>query len=639
MANFAPQTGATFPTILQTTMSTSDDTAIQKTTGRDGGAPATSDSACSAFVSVVVSVSTIVGLCLLAVNVYALNKGFSVWDEAYYLLSYKMARFGFYRHFNNTPFVVAFLFERFNPELIGYRLIHLGMSIIGSALFASSVILFYKKSGHILNSLERTLLLSLTLVGAMYSFKLSVATLSYNHLNEFFVVVSQSLMLLAVVSESWNKRRIFLSLLSGAVLACDIYIKPPTFISILLLEVGFLLVCLTTTKKKTEYVLALLCGCVISFGLSLIFFYPPSQWIQYLTLMHTQQAHSPYKVLVAFLNGGLDMLKAGAAMIGCGLAVAAWVAVVRRAGASRRVSRIGGPIAAVILILNAYIAFHFFLPQDIWGSFKIHWWYWWVYSATALLVVAVVHFALGVATVAFDSHLRKNRLTIGLLLLLAATPIGISVGTLNGFGQVQMHTVAWFLMMGLVLIICRQVEARVATIYSAILILAFMTVGSLYFLRQEMPFNFSGGGALYEQKFSLQTLPLLHNVKVDKPTYDLLTQTKAILDKYPGLPTVVFFDTPGMQYAFGRDWVISDPWLTNYEEPMTKDDAYNCSAITGNPRLLKNTIFIVSNEKSIDPQLRRCLAKIGFPDGMDLLGTVHTTVGGMNEPIKIYLHP
>jgi hypothetical protein len=93
-----------------------------------------------------------------------------------------------------------------------------------------------------------------------------------------------------------------------------------------------------------------------------------------------------------------------------------------------------------------------------------------------------------------------------------------------------------------------------------------------------------------------------------------------------------------MQYAFGREWIVRDPWLSNYEQPLTKDDAYNCAAITAHPENLKGAIFIVSNEHGIDANLRECLEKIGFPEHMRLIGTVSTTFGGLNEPIRLYLN-
>ena len=590
-------------------------------------------------VAAVTFVASVLGLGYLVFNLYALNKGFSVWDEAYYLLSYKMAAEGFYRHFNNTPFIVAFLFENFKPGLIGYRAIHLALNFFGAGFFTYSVIRYVESSGFSINNRLRILLWSLAFVGSMYVYYISVATLSYNHLNEYLVLTSQSFILLALARERDGRGRTFFLLLAGIVLALDLYIKPTTFLSALLAEVVFLLFFLPNIKTGLRAVAAVATGCFVCLSLSLVLFYPPTQWMEYLSLMSSQQAHSPMKVISGFLSSAFDMLRSGGWLIVCGLVVSALtIYAPKRNAQARPINYFSGIIIACLLLANVYVAIRFFFPADIWTSFSAHWWYWWVYSSTTLLIITIVNFALGLI-ICSRQGLSKSKPILLLLLLLASNPVAMSVGTLNGFGQVQIHATSWLILSGLVLIFSSATASMVTRIYSSILILVFMLVSVFYFYRQQMPLNFAGQGAIYEQKNRLVDLPLLHNILVDKPTYDFLMSIKSILDKHPNIPTVAFFDMPGMQYAFGRPWAILDPWLTNYEQPMTKDNDYNCNAITSHPDRVKNTIFIVSREKHIDAELRNCLATIGFPERMEFLGEVHTGVGSSDEPVKVYLNP
>lgn len=590
----------------------------------------------ASIVPIVTGLMLLTGFCLLFVNLYSLNKGLSLWDESYYLLSYKMAGQHFYSHFNNTPFLVAYLFERFNPGLIGYRVIHMALNLISSTVFTLAVIRFYKITGNEINGLSKLLLLSIAFFMTMYVYQIANATLGYNHLNEFFILLSESFVLLALTAEN-TRYRFVLLLLAGSMLSLDVYIKPPTFVSILISEILFLM-CVTRDKKTGIICNAiLLTGCVISFLFSLACFYPLAQWEQYLSFIHAQQAHSPLKVLTIFLVSGLGMLKSISSLIVSGmLAVVAMVVIATSSTRNLYIKYVQYSVTAIVLISNLYFALHFFFPPDIWQSFEIHWWYWSVHSANTLIFISLVNFILALSICLRDGW-QTTKSIIYLLMLLAINPIVLSVGTLNGFGQVQIYALSWLLMSGLALILSVRISSIFASVYSVCLILVFMVIALVYFYRQEMPFNIGGRGALSEQTYRLRDFPLLKNVYTDKRTYDLLVQTKAILDKYPDYPTLTFFDMPGLQYVFGRQWVVPDPWLSNLEHPLTKDDDYNCKAITGKTSQLKNTLFIVAHEKNIDAKLSNCLDGIGFPKKMKLIGTVETNVANMQEPIKIYL--
>jgi hypothetical protein len=590
-----------------------------------------------AFTTLLIVAASIIGAGYFVLNIYAINKGFSLWDEAYYLLSYQMAAQGFFRHFVNTPFLVAFLFEAFDPGLIGYRAIHFAMSVLSAGFLAFSLSKYLVWGGRALDWSGRATLYALAFVGAMYTYQISVPTLSYNHLNEFLVVVAEGFLLLAM-TKAGGVRGVLL-FVSGFILSLDIYVKPTSFISISLASTVFIIFMLSGKGATRNALFNFVAGGAASFCLSVLLFYPPSQWSNYLALMSTQQTHSPYKVLSSFLSSAYDMLYAGAGVILSGLVVTFWLTVISkvRLDTPRRLV-IDRTVTASLIALHAYFAMRFLFPADIWSSFTVHWWYWWVYSSTVALIVLIINLSLGLGLVARDGP-RKNRYMLMLLLLLAANPIGMSVGTLNGFGQVQIHLTSWLLLHGLVIIICSGALARTALRYSSALTLVCMAVGIVYIYRQQLPLNFSGQGGLNEQVHTLSRLPKLANVSVDSATYDLMMQAQDILDRYPDVPTISFFDLPGMQYAFGRKWVVPDPWLTNYEMPLTKDDVYNCQTIAGQPDKMRGTIFIVSHEKKISQHLRACLAKVGFPKDMKLIGSVSTKIGFMDEPIKFYLNP
>lgn len=576
--------------------------------------------------------------CYLIFDVYTLNRGFSLWDEAYYVLSYQMAAEGFFRHFNNTPFLVAFLFERFHPGLIGYRFIHLVLEIAGAAALTHGVIRFaIARAGLRLSKAEQRMLQALGFLAATYIYPISVATLSYNHLNEFLAVSSLALFLLALARDGERGASV-LMLAAGAILAVDLYVKPPGLIDMLLAQLCFLGLFDFPWKRRLRLAGCLLAGCALSIALSVLLFYPLSQWAAYLSLMKEQQAHEPMKILTGFLSSAADMFRSSGAFIvsGIGLGLGAWLMQAPRAGVLPTVGR--RALVAGLAAVHSWFAWRFLLPADIRGSFGVHWWYWWVYSSTTLLAVSSINFTLVVAGSLGRSGAARKSLVL-LVGILAATPVGLAVGTLNGFGQVQIHGLPWLLLGGLAVALYARSSSVVLRTYPALLLLVFACVGAAYVVRQQQPGNFSGQGATSEQKYSVDGMPPLRGILVDQPTHDFLTQIKAILDRYPGYPTLVFFDMPGLQYAFGRRWAVLDPWLTNYEQPLTKDDVYNCRVITSHPEKLHKTIFIVNRFRHIDRELSACLASIGFPDRLQLLGTVDGKVAGLEEPVRIYLYP
>jgi hypothetical protein len=388
-----------------------------------------------------------------------------------------------------------------------------------------------------------------------------------------------------------------------------------------------------------KYVSLFLIGLFVALFVSLLWIMQPSDWATYLAFMRVHTTHSPIDVLVRFFHSALDMLKAGGRVIVSSLAVIFLSSNRAKVLVKGKVSHTA--YVALILCVFAICAFYLvklLLPKELWNSFSIHWWFFWVYSSTALLVVTIVC-AVGALIVSyFGVGGKKSKLYL-IFLLLAVNPIAMSIGTVNGFGQVQVYLVSWMILIGVAFLIFMRYASIEIRVYSSVLIILSVVISTAYFTRQISPGNFSGQGAISEHNYRLNEEGPLRGLLVDQPTRDLFAAMNAKLSKYPNAPTLVFFDAPGLQYAFGRRWVVADPWLTNYDQPRTKDDVYNCHAITKDPEKVKKTIFIVAREKDISAELRACLAKVGYPDQLNLLGSINTSVGSMTEPIKIYFHP
>lgn len=591
------------------------------------------------LIQILITILSIIVVYFAGVEVYALNKGFSIWDEGYYLLSYKMAASGFYAHFNNTPFVVAFFLEPFHPGLIGYRIIHLLLNILGVGFFSYVIAKYFKTFGFALSSSKLLLFYLLGFYGAIYTYSISITTLSYNHINEFFVLVSEAFLLLGIIKlYEFKKTSILFVIIAGMIAAIDVYIKPPSFILLILINILSLFVLSPNSRTAIKYIGWFFLGFIASTGFSLVFIVSLAHWAEYLSFMRKNQTHSPYKTLIGFVSSGWDMLRTIGGITLSSLAVMLWAEWCTKLKSNKYCGNfICGFVTTSLLGINIYLIYKFLAQTGMFQNIGLHWWVWWVFSANILLFIVVTDFLVGFLI--FFQRDKVDHKFLGIVLfILVLNPVILSVGTVNGFGQVQMHVTSWLLLNGLIFFIFLQGSSKIVRIYAALFLLALASISFFYFNRQLMPVNISGEGAIYDQKYAVPKLSLLHNVFVDRPTHHLLMQMELILDRYPKSATLVFFDIPGMQYIFDRKWVVSDPWLTNYEHPYTKDDVYNCHMITGQPERLRQAIFIVANDKDISADLRGCLSKIGYPNNMNLLGVVNGKLGSVLGPIKVYLH-
>jgi hypothetical protein len=568
-----------------------------------------------------------------------LNKGFSLWDESYYLLSYKMAFEGFYPHFTNTPFLVSKMFEWFHPGLIGYRIIHLLLSLISSGSITLMVITYLETTTLKLKSLEKVFLASMAFFSSMYAYQISLTTLSYNHLNEFFYLTSQSCLIFALGRKHFDKKTIILLLLSGLLACLDVFIKPPSFILLVLGNIFLIYLLRWKTKTCGWSIFYFLIGLIGSFILSLFLIMHPADWSAYFTFMQSHTSHSPKVVLLSFCKSGFDMLKSSIWVISFSLIailLSSFKEKIKTFLSKYSIQFIYSAVYSIIIILGIFFLIKLVFPKDIWNSFNIHWWFWWVYSSTFLTAIVIIFSIGGLIVNKLNSSNDRFKILL-LFLFLIVTPLALSVGTLNGFGQVQMNLISWMLLVSIVLIIFFRYSPVEIKNYSALLISVYLLISTLYFTRQISSGNISGQGSIRKLTFKIEE-GLLQNIFVDEKTYTLLNEINSILSLYPKAPTVVFFDLPGLQYAFNHQWIVKDPWLSNLKAPPTKDDLYNCKTIT-KEKNLKGVIFIVAGSKDISPELQLCLQKIGYPNKLIFLGATKTSMDYMKEPIKLYLHP
>ena len=455
-----------------------------------------------------------------------LDKGFSLWDESYYLLSYKMAYSeSFYPHFHNTPFLVSKMFEWFHPGLIGYRIIHFLLSLISSCTFTLVIIAYLETTILKLKPLEKLFLGVMALFSSMFAYQMSLTTLSYNHLNEFFYLTSQACLVFASSREHFNRQTIALLLLSGLLAWLDVFIKPPSFI---LLVLGNIFLIYLLRRKTKTFTLSIFCfsiGLISAFILSLLFVMRPNDWLTYFTFMQSHTSHSPIVVLIGFLKSALDMFKNSIGFVFFSLStilLSNFKDKIKDFFNSYSLTWLYSSLLLVTSILTLFFLGKLALPKDIWNSFHIHWWFWWVYSSTFLTAIVTIFSTAGLIVNGLNS--KKDSVKISLILfLLMLNPLALAVGTLNGFGQVQIYLTSWILLVGITLIIFFRYSPFEIKAYSFLLISIYLLVSTLYFTRQISPNNISGQAPLSKLTYRIKD-GLLQNIFVDKETYNLLNE-------------------------------------------------------------------------------------------------------------------
>jgi hypothetical protein len=561
----------------------------------------------------------------IATDLYALNRGFSFGDESYYALSYKMAAQGFYPHFTNTPFLIAPVFEWLKPDLVFYRAMHLILVLGVAILLVLAIARYLTPSTRSFRNLILALL-PFAICYAPYSYYLSAPALSYNHLNEVLVLASEASLLLAARS----KQPVWLCFLAGALTVLDIYVKPPTFIQLGFVNIAAIVALFWHSKPWRHEIPSYLLGGGVIFSLMTAFVVTPADWLQYLAFMHSHQTHHPVTVLLDFLKTGWRMIAQSGPYVAITLFALASLCRYPR----NRQTSLG--VIAGLLIMFLFVAYRTFKLTD--NPILGNCWAAWGYTSTLFVAISVIF--LGSALMALWSSATDDRKKFLIVLsILAINPIIISLGTLNGFGQVQLVGLSWFLIGGIAFFLLRRATMVLPLLYLSLLLVGTVALFATYYARQWMPMNPLGEGALLEQVYPIPDVPALQHLRVDAETRNVLIQTNAVLQHYPTSPVVTFFDIPGLQYAFARPWVIRDPWLSSTEVPRTRDDAYNCGLFTSNAALFHNSIFMVANEDAQSNDLKSCLSTIGFPKQLISLGQIMMPVFAGGYSVNLYLYP
>ncbi len=181
----------------------------------------------------------------LAVIVWAMNKGFNLSDEGFYIAGYdRLIEFPFW--LSAFKFLTVNTFSKIGSGLIYFRIIRLVLTITGSLFLSFTLWGLLKKFNFIKNKNEKRTLISLSLfclMGSLAGYGLGPQTLSYNHYTLFFGNLFLGLIFLGFTNSDNRKKNMLISAALGIVCGLEFFVKIPTTIllSFLFLSMQFIL--------------------------------------------------------------------------------------------------------------------------------------------------------------------------------------------------------------------------------------------------------------------------------------------------------------------------------------------------------------------------------------------------------------
>ncbi|MDD2228675.1 MAG: hypothetical protein PHY48_04605 [Candidatus Cloacimonetes bacterium] len=176
----------------------------------------------------------IVSLIIIA---WGFNKAFDFTDAGYYLLRYQDKQPLEYGGHMYEHVLVRAVFPANLRTVIPLRIIGLVLNLLSSLLFAFSLSKMLKKWAKGKNSFS--FVFFLVFAGFVFSYSGSPSELSYNSLNQFFLISGASLLILALQSEP--KHKLWFTSAAGATLSFCMLSKLPTGLVVAVLATALLL--------------------------------------------------------------------------------------------------------------------------------------------------------------------------------------------------------------------------------------------------------------------------------------------------------------------------------------------------------------------------------------------------------------
>lgn len=557
----------------------------------------------------------------LSVLIWGMNRGLDITDEGAWLLGY--------RHPMETLtlpssfcLVIGKILGPFEPGIVTFRLSRLVLSLVSTAALSFG---FWKWSRPGISEGLRSFFALKTIflffaAGNFLSYSWSYQSISYNELNNFFILFAAGA-LLWLVSES----RAGLSveeILAGGVMGFsagfDLFIKFP---SAVVLSVTILLVLLFGTKsaffvRKVVWMACFAAGFLLAIGVFFLFFCPPDVWLPNFIQAcsgWSKGGHPPRELL----GGYVRHAKMGSAYLAANylppfaaLGLTALFLAWAHEKGTARFRRIFFP--AAVLMLAAFI----------YQAFRLHWHQAGetTYKFTAVFVYIAVLAAQ--AGLFFLSCVRKglsgllscaDREKIAVALVLLFLPF-IGVFGTNNVPSVSllMHLAPWFaLLLLFAAMIYRAFPSGLLTAVFMLIAVFFASSQTLHgfiFRPYRLPEN------LLKQTERVENMRSLEGMRFDAGSKKFFEEIRSLVFGKAGFkegdPVIALYDLGGVVYALGG---VSPgkPWFHN----LPSEQFANMNGIRkASPADLSRALFLTSRLPR--PEFDDCLREKGifFPE-------------------------
>lgn len=513
---------------------------------------------------------------MLVTAFFALDKGFDISDESYYLLAYRFPQFhpisaSLYNIILNSVIPFDYL------ELLPLRTLRLIFALVSSGLLAGAIKVTLPSKNFLLTFF-------IVLAGTLGGYSVFPQTTSYNDQIHLLVSAFVFIAVMAVKNRPGNWQ-VVLSIFGGIVVALATGIKISS--GVLLLAASVFL-CFRLVFKAVGF----FSGFTLTLGifmLRLSEISPSSAQKTASNVGAVTEGHNPFQILQNYLN---DINRGAVVFLKHGLAILVFLIVKKIAARFFKKPEAVTAISAVALVVTALFTGLIFpntRPYDVLG--------------TVVTVMTVIIFQW------FSSQEKNERWMSTLLCVL---PFVAAVGTSNNIIVQCLFHMGFFFAAIATLSNQKKSLSLVAPIMA--ILVAWLIQGRFM---KEMPYRLvTSLSAQTEYVENLQ-------VYVDKRTKDFLTTLDSVIhqDEAKYRPVLVFFDMPGLVYYL-NGFSPGEPWY--YSGLLGRA----CTAIKTIPSQFRDIKVILTDDRLPD-QVRDCLSEIGirFPED-------YTEVAELTNPYK-----
>lgn len=570
--------------------------------------------------------SNLSAVSLILTIAYFLNKGIDLSDEGYYLLSYlhpeesnELVR-PFYYFFSD--FVGLF-----NNEIVLIRGLNLILTVIGSLVFSSGILLWI--GNKVEDTSTKMFVHSFILIGSCLSFSVFPTSLSYNNFLQHLILLIFGSTLVYLKSKSINS---FLIILMGFLVSLTLFVKFTfTFVFTPLLITFILLTDnrgVSKAKNLSMFSIGFLTAFIFFFVFSATSINNPIVYFQTtLQLLTIYPDHGVKSILLQYIRDFGHLIYYSFLTIPTFTFLLIVLIIVKA-----KIPNYDRKIVLNILFIASSVWFLYQAYLDHWHQSGIGF----MYSASRPFFLLLTMFFFAKVMFAIEEKSNELKSEIIFLIFLFIIPFVASAGT-NGYVTVQIlqYMPFWFGAIVLLSIDSLIHKNHSMNFVSSVLVIMVMLFSVSQIVSGMIYHPYRIAQPLTQNNYEIQGFNKSKWLRVDSQTKVFIeTISKELLHNTnfkKGNPIIVMYDLPGLVY-FLDGTPVGTTWYSR------SSSAYNCYCLDNTKiKDLSKTVIIIEDSKIIDQKFVSCLniKKIGFPLGYKKVLTLNHLLN-QEETVSVY---